>query len=77
MPPIKRTAKSPARERTPSKSMQRALFSKLDKDGSGFLELDEVHAALTETKNKAFTDAQVFELMDEADTNNDGRHRFR
>ena len=50
--------RNPTRRTGTSKAKLRRIFNALDKDGSGFLEVDEIHAALHDLDSEAHAEAQ-------------------
>jgi Ca2+-binding EF-hand superfamily protein len=48
------------------------LFKELDKSGDGFLDKNELRTLLQKT-GKKFTEAELNEILKEADTNNDNK----
>ena len=77
MPRATSRSKSPARTATAKKgasaSRTRAVFDKLDTDGSGFLDVDEVEAALVHLK---LSTGNLDGMFADADTDGDGQVDF-
>ena len=59
----------------PSPEQLTALFTQYDTDGSGFIDLDELHAAL-QKGGKKVTREQTADILHQVDANSDGKISF-
>ena len=59
----------------PSKATLVAIFAEFDTDGSGFIDLDELQAALAKG-GKSVTREQCADILSKVDANSDGQISF-